>query len=77
MVNKKPKIVVETGIDKGLGSVLLCSALLKNKEDGFEGRYYGTDINPKAGYLLSGKYLKVGEILFGDSITSLKKLEEK
>ncbi len=72
----KPTIVVETGIDKGLGSVLLCSALLKNKAEGFSGKYYGTDINPQAGYLLSGKYKEVGEILLGDSIESLKKLKE-
>jgi predicted O-methyltransferase YrrM len=73
----KPKIIVETGVDKGLGSVLLCAALLKNKEEGFEGRYYGTDINPKAGYLLGGKYLQTGEILFGDSIQSLSKFTKK
>jgi len=74
---QKPKIVVETGIDKGLGSVLLCSALLKNKEEGFTGKYYGTDINPEAGYLLSGKYKTTGEILYGDSIESLKKMKEQ
>ena len=39
----KPKVVIETGVDKGLGSILLCSALLRNKEEGFEGKYYGTD----------------------------------
>lgn len=72
----KPKVVVETGVDKGLGSVLICSALLKNKEEGFEGKYYGTDINPEAGYLLTGKYKEVGEILYGDSIESLSKFTE-
>ncbi len=67
----KPEIIVETGVDKGLGSVLLCAALLKNKAEGFEGRYYGTDINPAAGYLLCGKYKEAGEILYGDSIKTL------
>ena len=67
----KPKIIVETGIDKGLGSILLCSALLRNKEEGYDGRYYGTDINPEAGYLLTGKYKEAGEIVYGDSIKSL------
>lgn len=70
----KPKIVVETGVDKGLGSILLCAAILKNKQEGFEGKYFGTDINPNAGYLLSGDYKEVGEILFGDSIESLSRL---
>jgi predicted O-methyltransferase YrrM len=73
----KPKIIVETGVDKGMGSVLLCSALLKNKEEGFEGRFFGTDINPEAGYLLSGVYREVGEILYGDSITTLSKFTDK
>jgi len=73
----RPKVIIETGIDKGLGSVLLCSALLKNKSEGFEGRYYGTDINPNAGYLLSAPYSEVGEVLYGDSIESLKRFNQK
>jgi len=72
----KPKIVVETGVDKGLGSVLLCSALLKNKAEGNEGHYYGTDIYIHAGFLLTEKYKTTGEILYGDSIKSLKGLKE-
>ncbi|VAW62804.1 hypothetical protein MNBD_GAMMA11-1698 [hydrothermal vent metagenome] len=68
----KPKTVIETGVDKGLGSCVLTAALKKNKEEGYEGRYYGTDINPKAGYLLSGDYANYGSILYGDSIESLK-----
>lgn len=72
----KPKVVVETGVDKGLGSCVITAAIKKNKEEGFDGYYYGTDINPKAGYLLSGEYSKYGEILYGDSIESLKKLDK-
>lgn len=70
----KPKIVIETGVDKGLGSCVLTAALMKNKEEGKPGYYYGTDINPRAGYLLSGEYKKYGEILFGDSIASLRNI---
>ena len=69
----KPRAVLETGVDKGLGAVLLCSALLRNSEEGYDGRYYGTDINGEAGYLLCRKYRKFGEILYGDSIQSLKR----
>jgi predicted O-methyltransferase YrrM len=69
----KPEIIVETGVDKGLGSVLLCSALIRNRR----GRYYGTDINPKAGFLMQGAYSNVGTILYGDSIESLQKFGEK
>lgn len=70
----RPKLVVETGVDKGLGSVLLCSALLRNAEEGFPGEYRGTDINPEAGWLLSARYATVGRILYGDSIESLNQL---
>ena len=73
----KPRVIIETGVDKGLGSVVLCAALLRNKDEGNEGRYYGTDINPKAGYLLEGRYREVGEILYGDSIESLSHFHEK
>jgi hypothetical protein len=72
----KPKIVVETGVDKGLGSCILASALIKNAQEGYSGRYYGTDINPLAGYLLRGIYSNYGEILYGDSIESLMRLNE-
>ncbi len=72
----KPKVIVETGVDKGLGSVLLCSALLRNQREGFPGRYYGTDIDLHAGYLLVPPYDSVGQILYGDSIESLGQLDE-
>jgi hypothetical protein len=72
----KPKVLIETGVDKGMGAVVLCAALLRNREEGYVGRYYGTDINKKAGYFLDGKYLAVGEIIYGDSITSLKKFDK-
>jgi len=67
----KPKVVIETGVDKGLGAILLCAALMKNRSEGADGRYYGTDINPNAGWLLRPPYSALGEILIGDSIQSL------
>jgi len=72
----KPGVVIETGVDKGLGAVLLCSALLRNRAEGAPGRYYGTDIAPKAGYLLDGIYKEVGQVLYGDSITSLNAFDK-
>ena len=71
----KPRIIVETGVDKGLGACLLTAALQKNAAEGFSGRYYGTDIDPAAGYLLRGEYAEFGRILYGDSIRSLSALE--
>jgi hypothetical protein len=73
----KPKIIVETGVDKGLGSVILAEALIKNKSEGFNGKYYGTDINLKAGYLFDEIYSEMGQILYGDSIESLKNFNQK
>jgi predicted O-methyltransferase YrrM len=72
----KPKVVIETGIDKGLGGCVLAAALLRNKAEGFPGYYYGTDINPQAGFLFTAPYNQVGEVLYGDSIESLKKFEQ-
>lgn len=71
----KPKVIVETGVDKGLGACMLAAALIKNREEGHAGKYFGTDINPAAGYLLSGEYAEMGEILYGDSIESLTRFD--
>jgi predicted O-methyltransferase YrrM len=68
----KPQLIVETGVDKGLGTVALAAAVLKNGK----GRVVGTDINPNAGALLSGQYRTVAEIMYGDSIKSLEKLTD-
>jgi hypothetical protein len=73
----KPEVIVETGVDKGIGSVLLCAAILENKKEGFEGRFFGTDIHPEAGYLLSGVYREVGQVLYGDSIKTLSQFDQK
>ncbi len=70
----KPRLVVETGVDKGLGACVLAAALLRNAAEGFPGRYIGTDINPRAGLLLAGRYASVGSIVVGDSIESLQRL---
>src|SRR5690606_16156547 len=35
----KPKVIIETGVDKGLGSIILCKALMENKKEGFSGMF--------------------------------------
>jgi predicted O-methyltransferase YrrM len=70
----KPRTVVETGVDKGLGAAVLCAALLRNAAEGAPGRYYGTEINRNSGQLLAGAYAETGEILWGDSLESLNAL---
>ena len=71
----KPRTVVETGVDKGLGSCVLAAALLRNRSEGYPGFYFGTDINPSAGWLFQGKYKDIGQIFYGDSIESLQRFE--
>jgi predicted O-methyltransferase YrrM len=73
----KPRLVVETGVDKGLGSVAIAAALMRNVADGHPGRLLGLDINPNAGYLLAKPYTQVGEVLYGDSLASIGSLQEK
>ena len=71
----KPKAIVETGVAQGMGSCILSLALLKNTQEGFEGRYFGTDIDPNAGGMYSPPYSNFGKIYFGDSIQSLEKFD--
>ena len=73
----KPKLIIETGVDKGMGSVILAEAIIKNKLEGYKGEYLGTDINPDAGYLFDDIYSENGKILYGDSIESLKTIDKK
>ena len=72
----KPKLIIETGVDRGLGSCVLTRALMLNESDGHYGRYLGTDINPNAGYLLSNELSNFGKIAIGDSIETLTHLSE-
>jgi hypothetical protein len=73
----KPRVIIETGVDKGLGAAVLCAALKRNADEGHRGKYLGTDIVPTAGWLLKAPYEEFGEILYGDSIESLKKIEDQ
>jgi hypothetical protein len=72
----KPRVVVETGVEKGLGSCVIASALIRNRAEGSPGRYFGTDIDRQAGYLFTEPYSGAGQILYGDSIDSLSRLDE-
>ena len=70
----KPRLVIETGVDKGLGSCVLAAMILRNRDEGYEGRYIGTEIDPTAGYLFSGRYAEAGQIIYNDSIKTLESL---
>ena len=66
-----PIVIKADGLASGKGVYIP-----ENKEEGFLGRYYGTDINEKAGYLFDEKYKSIGEIIYGDSISSLQKFDK-
>ena len=72
----KPAVVVESGIDKGLGSCVIAAALLRNKAEGAPGILYALDIEETSGWLLGSPYDEVVEHQIGDSHDTLKKLEQ-
>lgn len=72
----KPKVIVETGVDRGLGTVVIAAALKRNAAEGSPGRVYATDIIPDCGHLFLPEYRDVGEILLGDSVETLKKFSQ-
>lgn len=73
----KPTRAVETGIEKGLGSLVIAAALLRNAEEGSSGRLLALDIDPNAGLLLGAPYADVIDIVVGDSLVALRALDEK
>src|SRR5207248_9880418 len=40
----KPRVLVETGVDRGLGTAVLAAAMLRNAQEGAPGLVYATDI---------------------------------
>jgi predicted O-methyltransferase YrrM len=68
----KPGHLVETGVDKGLGTCVLAAALLRNAGDGQPGRVTSLDINPEAGYLAQEKpWSTVVDLVIGSSVASI------
>jgi hypothetical protein len=73
----RPAHVVETGVDKGLGSCVFAAALLRNAREGHPGRITSLDINPAAGYLARAEpWSSVIDLRIGDSIESITALTE-
>ena len=74
----KARVVVENGIEIGYTSILLCRAIQKNIEEGFEGVYYGFDINENAGYLVKDSFFNsIPSFHYGDAIDSILKFNKK
>lgn len=74
---QKPKIVVETGVHQGVGAVVISSALLRNRAEGFQGEYLGVDIETIAGVLFKPPYDSTGQIVISDSIEFMKTFQKK
>lgn len=72
----KPRVVVETGVDRGLGTAVIAAALMRNAKEGHPGLVYATDIVPTCGHLFAEPYKSHGRILLGDSVELLKKFPE-
>ena len=67
----KPKIVVETGTEKGLGSLVLAEALIKNES----GRLITIDMEPSSGLLIGPEYGGVIERVIDDSLQAISKID--
>ena len=72
----RPRIVVETGVDRGLGTAVLAAAIMRNTREGVPGIVYATDIVPSCGHLLAEPYLSHCRIVLADSVETLKKFPE-
>ena len=72
----KPAVVIESGVDKGLGTCVLAAALLRNEQEKSPGKLYGLDIDPQAGWLLAPPYDRVAELIISDSHASLGEMRE-
>jgi|688.fasta_scaffold200043_2 hypothetical protein len=68
----KPDLVVESGTDKGLGSVVLSEALLQNGS----GRLITIDINSESGWLIRGRHSFNTERKIGSSLHVLQSIDQ-
>jgi predicted O-methyltransferase YrrM len=66
----QPALVVETGTDKGLGSLVIAEALRQNGL----GKLITIDINPKSGQYIDREYEGILERSIGDSLVQLKQI---
>ncbi len=72
----KPRVIVETGVDRGLGTAVLAAALLQNAKEGQPGVVYATDIVPDCGHLVAEPYRQYCRLLIGDSVQLLKQFDQ-
>lgn len=68
----RPRTVVETGTEKGLGSVVIARALERN---GDSGTLFTIDIEPSSGLLIGPELASRVTRIIGDSVTELSRLD--
>jgi hypothetical protein len=64
---RKPKLIVETGIDEGIGSAILLLALERNAAEGADGRLLAFDIRDDVGWLVPARLRTRYDIRIGDT----------
>ena len=69
----KPLVLVETGTEKGLGSLVLARAIERNSNNGI---LYTLDIEPSAGLLIGNRFSETIVQKIGDSISSITDLSD-
>lgn len=67
----KPRLIVETGVQSGLGSALLLRALDRNADEGSPGELVSVDTAPKAGWLAEDRAASPWRRLTGPSHPTL------
>ncbi|BAE50240.1 class I SAM-dependent methyltransferase [Paramagnetospirillum magneticum] len=71
----RPKRVIEAGVDRGFGAVLILRALERNAAEGSPGEYLGIDRKPEADAFLYTAYpARRGRIQCGDAAAILRGL---
>lgn len=73
----KPKLVIESGIDRGVGTCVLAAAILRNQSEGYDGRVVGLDINPYAGRYIKAPYDQVVDVVRTSSLDYLNEFDGK
>lgn len=73
----KPRVIFESGVFEGLGAAVVISALKRNQAEGFQGKYFGTDITLGSGSLLSLEDFDFGQVIIGDSAWVLKHFDKE
>ena len=71
----KPRVVVEAGAARGLGTCIIDAALLRNTSEGQPGMVYAVDIEPMAGCLIREPYQSCVELSISDSERFLERFQ--